>query len=289
MNTFRSRLAVLLPALILLTFFGAVGIHFYLYKQYRSSNTFFTSMLYLPSGKFLKPVSFGYHALLADFIYLWSIQYYGDPGFQPRMEYLKHTYDIITELDPYYLDAYQIGALFMFHEGRNPEAGLKLLEQGMKNNPDEWILPMDAGFYCMMSLKRKDLAAKYFEMASRTPTATSFAKRAMASMHFKMGDKHVAFQLWSEVYDIAENSTIKQTAYQHMHDLRILIDLEQIQNAIWAFHAKYNRNPLNLEQLMAQGFLKQIPADPAGKPYDYDSRVGQVKYSSDLPLYKRYQ
>lgn len=289
MSAVRSRSSFYLTALILLVFLAGVSVHFYLYKRYRSQNVFFSSMLYLPSGKYLKPVSFGYETLVADFIYLWSIQYYGDPGFHPQMEYLKHTYDIITELDPHYLDAYQTGALFMFYEGRNPMAGLKLLEQGIRNNPEEWILPMDAGFYCMMSLKRKDLAAKYFEMASKTPTATSLAKRALASMHFKMGDKKAAFVLWREVYEVAETPSIKQIAYQHMHDLRILIDIEQIQNAIWNFYIRYNKNPLNLEQLVAQGFLKEVPADPDGKPYDYDSRTGQIKYGSQLPLYKRYQ
>lgn len=278
-----------LAGVILLSFFASVMIHFHLYKEYRSQSTFFSSMLYLPSGKYLKPASFGYDGLLADFIYLWSIQYYGDPGFQPKMEYLKHTYDIITELDPHYLDAYQTGALFMFFEGRNPQAGLDLLEQGMRKNPQEWILPMDAGFYCMMTLKRKDLAAKYFELASKIPTATSFAKRAQASMRFKLGDKAAALQLWSEVYDIAESPTVKQTAYQHMHDLRVLIDMDILRNAIAAYRRKFQRNPLNLEQLIAQRLLARIPAGPDGTGYTYDARTGEVKYATDLPLYKRYQ
>jgi hypothetical protein len=289
MSASTRRTNFYLYACILIVFLAASITHFYLYKRYRSQDSFLSSMLYLPSGKYLKPASFGYHTLLADFIYLWSIQYYGDPQFQPRMEYLKHTYDLITELDPNYLDAYQIGALFMFYEGRNPQAGLELLESGMRKNPTEWILPLEAGFHSHMTLKRPDLAAKYFEQAAKIPGSVSLAKRALASMKFKLGDKAAALALWTEVYESADSPTIKQTAYQHVHDLRVLIDVDLIRGAIRKFHETYGRPPLNLEQLSAHGFLKLVPLDPDGKPYQYDARTGYVKYSTDLPLYKRYQ
>ncbi len=35
-------------------------------------------LLYLPSGKYLKAITFGYSNLAADLIYLWSIQYYSN-------------------------------------------------------------------------------------------------------------------------------------------------------------------------------------------------------------------
>ena len=289
MSARKERTAFYLLSAVLIVFLAASAMHFHLYKNYQSQGSFISSMLYLPSGKYLKPASFGYHTLLADFIYLWSIQYYGDPGFHPRMEFLKHTYDLITELDPQYLDAYQTGALFMFYEGRNPMAGLELLEQGMKKNPAEWILPMEAGFYCHMNLKRHDLAAEYFERATKIPGTIAFAKRALASMKFKSGDRAASLALWSEIYETAETPSIKQTAYQHVHDLRVLIDLDTIRNAIREYQEAVNRAPLNLEQLVSNGYLKQVPVDPDGNPYSYDPRTGYVSYSSRLTLYKRFQ
>jgi tetratricopeptide (TPR) repeat protein len=281
-----SRLSIVF--VILFFFLIASVVHFDLYKRYRSQDSFLTQMLYLPSGKYLKPASFGYYAILSDFIYLWSIQYYGDPGFHPRMEYLKHTYDIITELDPQYLDAYQTGALFMFYEGRNPKGGLQLLDQGLEKNPDQWILPLNAGFYCRMRLKDQQLAAEYFEKAAKIPQAHSLAKRALASMRFKLGDKVSALNLWMEVLNKAENATIKQSAYQQVHDLRVLIDLDMIREAITQFENRFGKYPLNLQQCVSQGFLKSYPYDPEGNEYEYDPRTGHVRYSKQLTLYKKY-
>jgi tetratricopeptide (TPR) repeat protein len=275
--------------LILLIYVLAISVHYQVYNKFRHSGSSFTQLLYLPSGKYLKPASFGYYALLADFVYLWSIQYYGAPQFSPRMEYLKHTYEIITELDPNYIDAYQTGALFMFFDGRNPQAGLALLDKGLQKNPHEWIIPADAGFYCMITLKDYRKAAEYFKKASAVPGAPSQAKRLLAGMHFRMGDQLHAYELWKEVYETAAKPQIKQTAYQHMHDLKVLIDVDAMKKALVSYQLKNNRYPFHLQQLVNAGLIKEIPLDPDGAPYLYDQRTGEVKYSKELNIYKRFQ
>ncbi len=279
------RLSFAVILVLLLT----TALHYNLYARYDTKGSLFTQMLYLPSSKYLKPASFGYSSVVADLIYLWSIQYYTDPGFQRRREYLKHTYDIITELDPQFLDAYQTGALFMFYEGRNPKAGLALLDKGLQNNPMEWIFPTDAGYYALMNLKDKELAAKYFETASQVPGAPTLVKRMLANLNFQKGDKLHALQLWKEVYESAERPSIKQTAYQHIHNLTILIDLERLKEGITRYQQEYQSNPMRLEQLVFLRLLTEIPLDPEGEPYLYDRKTGKVKYSKELNVYKRYQ
>lgn len=278
-----------LPVIILLTFLLASGTHHSLYKNQHREASLFNQLLYLPQGKYLKRASFGYQNVLADFLYLWSIQYYGDPQFNPKTKYLKHTYDIITDLDPYFLDAYQTGALFMFYEGRNPSAGLDLLQKGMTANPAAWILPTDAGFYCMLNLKDYSKAATFFEAAANIPSAPTLVKRMLAGTHFRMGDKKHAYLLWEEVYQKEENSSIKQTAFQHMHDLKTLIDLEELNDAIASYHSTHGQYPLSLQRLVSAGIVKNVPADPEGNPYSYNPKQGKAYYAQQLNIYKRYQ
>src|SRR5436309_15112867 len=93
-------------------------------------------LLYLPSGKFLKVMALGFDGLLADVLYLWSIPYYGNYDIKDRFEYLERIYEqLITELDPHYLDPYLVGALIMTAEARKPEMALKLLDKGVRANP----------------------------------------------------------------------------------------------------------------------------------------------------------
>jgi tetratricopeptide (TPR) repeat protein len=275
--------------IILVTYLLAISVNYYAYSKYRVNSNLFTQMLYLPSGKYLKPASFGYHALLSDFVYLWSIQYYGDPIFSPKMEYLKHTYDIITELDPHYIDAYQTGALFMFYEGRNPKSGLELLDKGIERNPNEWILPADAGFYCYMNLKDKRRAIDYFNKVTKIPTAPAQAKRFLAGMHFQIGDTKLAYDLWKEIYETSDKAHIKQIAFQHMHDLKVLVDIQSLKKAIKQYQNQNGNLPASVEQLYASHLITEIPVDPDGHSYVYDPLTGKVEYSQELKIYKRYQ
>src|SRR6266850_3984632 len=93
-------------------------------------------LLYLPSGKHLKVMALGFDGILADALYLWSIQYYGNYDIKDRYANLEQIYDqVITELDPHYLDPYLVGALIMSAEARQPEMALRLLDKGVNNNP----------------------------------------------------------------------------------------------------------------------------------------------------------
>jgi len=51
-----------------------------------------SSIIYLPSGKYLKHLTFGYSSLVADIIYLWAIQYYGTYEIVDRFKYLEHIF-----------------------------------------------------------------------------------------------------------------------------------------------------------------------------------------------------
>lgn len=278
-----------LGPVIILIFALAVAVHYRIASQAQDQGTLFSQLLYLPAGKYLKPAAFGYDMLLADFVYLWSIQYYGDPGFHPRLEYLRHTYDIITELDPWFLDAYQTGAFFMFYDGRNPKAGLALLDKGLEHNPDEWIIAADAGFYCMMNLRNYSKAAEYFQKAADVPGVPQQARRMVASMKFKAGDRVQAYLIWKDIYETTEKASIKQVAYHHMHDLKILVDLDALRSAIAKYRQQNQRIPLNLNQLVAAGLIQEIPIDPEGHAYEYNSSTGAVTSKAPVTLYKRYQ
>lgn len=278
-----------LGPVIILIFALAVAFHYRIASQAQDQGTFFSQLLYLPSGKYLKPAAFGYDLLLADFVYLWSIQYYGDPGFHPRLEYLRHTYEIITELDPWFLDAYQTGAFFMFYDGRNPRAGLALLDKGLEHNPQEWIIAADAGFYCMMNLRDYKKAAYYFQKAADVPGAPQQARRMVASMKFRTGDRVQAYLIWKDIYETTKKASIKQVAFHHMHDLKILVDLDALRSAIAKYRQQNQRIPLNLNQLVAAGLIQEIPIDPEGHPYEYNSTTGAVTSKAPVTLYKRYQ
>lgn len=237
------------------------------------------ALLLLPTGKYLDAVSLGYQSVLSDVLYLWSIQYYGHHRTREGRRYLWRIFDVITDLDPLYQDAYLTGALIMAVDMGDAESAIRLLDKGAANNPGEWIYPLEAGYYAWMNLGDYARAAEYFARAMRYEQAPPMVERLHAAMTERLGDRQQALRLWLGIYAEAERDGDEQVmsiAWQHVYDLKVDIDLEMLGEAIERFRADRGRPPRVLSALVSQGYLRVLPNGPTGEPYRYDPVTGRV-------------
>lgn len=242
-------------------------------------------LLYLPSGKYLRVAVLGFNGLAADIFYLWSIQYYGNYEIADRYRYIEKIYgDVISELDPGYLDPYLIGSLIMNAEARDPQMALRLLDKGIARNPKAWILPVEAGFVCYESLQDYVRAARYFETALKAPDVNPLVHRLYAGMYDKAGDKRTSFREWSEIHDTAKDDFVRTVAWNHMHDLKVEIDLADLRDRLRAFEAAAGRPPRRLLELKERRLVESLPRDPEDREYDYNPATGAVTYRGGLIL-----
>jgi tetratricopeptide (TPR) repeat protein len=242
-------------------------------------------LLYLPSGRYLKLVSLGFDGLVADVIYLWSIQFYGNFAIADRYDYLEKIYgDVIAELDPLYLDPYLIGSMIMTTEARNPEMALRLLDKGIEKNPGTWILSFEAGFICYDSLHDYTRAARYFEKALRAPDVHPLVRRLYAGMYERAGDRRTSLKEWAEIYRSAQDDYVRNVAWNHVHDLKVQVDLADLEGAVTRFRALAARPPRSLAELVQQGVVAEVPTDPEERDYLYNPATGIVSYRARLIL-----
>ncbi|HEV8121902.1 MAG TPA: hypothetical protein VGQ67_12970 [Candidatus Polarisedimenticolia bacterium] len=269
------RIALLAAAVL---FLGSMGAETALERR-EAGAPHTAPLLYLPSGRYLKTVALGFDGLFADVLYLWSIQYYSNYAIADRYDYLEHIYqDVISELDPRYLDPYLVGALIMTAEARQPEMALRLLDKGIERNPDSWILAFEAGFLCYDDLKDYTRAGRYFERAMAVPGAPPLISRFEADMSRRAGDLHASLREWTEIRDGSQDVYVRTVSWNHIHDLAVQIDLQDLQEAVAAFRTSAGRAPYALAELQAHGLLKRPPIDPEGRPYLYDARTGTPSY-----------
>jgi tetratricopeptide (TPR) repeat protein len=236
-----------------------------------------SSIIYIPSGKFLKYATFGYRTLAADAIYLWAIQYYSTPTIDDRFDHLDHIFAIINELDPRYQDPYEVGALIAVQEARNPAAAFSILDRGAANNPDQWVYPFNAGHVALMTLKDYPLAEKYFEQCLKIPGAPEFVERLRANAIFKKGDLRTSWETWLEIFKKAPDERTKKIASNHLYNVKAAIDAAAIEDAAAKYRERFGRPPADLETLLRTGFLREVPKDMDGQDYIYDPATGKVK------------
>jgi tetratricopeptide (TPR) repeat protein len=236
-----------------------------------------SSIIYIPSGKFLKYATFGYRALAADVIYLWAIQYYSTPTIDDRFDHLDHIFAIINELDPRYQDPYEVGAMIAVEEARNPAAAFSILDRGAANNPDQWVYPFNAGHVAMMTLKDFPLAEKYFERCMKIPGAPEFVERLRANAIFKKGDLRTSWETWLDIYNKAPDERTKKIASNHLYNVKAAIDSAALEDAAAKYRERFGHPSADLETLLRAGFLREVPKDMDGKDYLYDPATGKVK------------
>lgn len=235
-----------------------------------------SAIIYIPSGKYLKYATFGYSSVLADLIYLWAIQYYSDYSIADRFNHLEHIFSIIAELDPRYVDPYELGALIAVHEAGDLELALKILDLGLQKNPDQWIFPFEAGHLAQMK-KNYELARLYYKKAMDIPGAPDLVKRLYAFSAFKTMDLETSWRMWLEIFQTATDERVKKIANNHLYQVKAAIDKQIIERAIAQFREKFGRYPYDLNQLVRVGLLREIPKDLDGLEYVYDSRTGEVR------------
>ncbi|MGD8441324.1 MAG: hypothetical protein PVG53_12365, partial [Holophagae bacterium] len=138
-------------------------------------------LLYLPSPEMLRLASLGNPGLVADLLYLWSIQYYAQYQPRDRFLYLEPIFNLITDLDPRYDDAYRIGALIMqlpvTEEAKNKAAVIRLYDKALRNMPDNHEIAEAAGWDMYIRYRDKAQAIRYFEAATAMPGAPNRLQR----------------------------------------------------------------------------------------------------------------
>lgn len=236
-----------------------------------------SSIIYLPSGQYLKYATFGYSSLVADLIYLWAIQYYGSFDIPDRFNYLEHIFSIIADLDPKYTDPYEVGALIAVYEAHDANLAFKILDMGLEKNPDLWIFPLQAGHIAQMNLKDYELARQYYKKAMEIPGAPPIAKRLYASSAYKTMDYQEAWATWREVYETSTEQWIKDIASNQLYRIKATVDTEALSSAVKQFKEKYGRFPADLNQLVRARLIREVPQDLEGHDYLYDPKTGEVK------------
>ena len=235
-----------------------------------------SSIIYIPSGKALKYVTFGYHSLMADLVYLWAIQYFSDQEIWERFDYLDHIFSIIAELDPQYLDPYEIGALIAIYDAKDFDLAFTILDRGMEKNPTQWILPLQAGHFAQMFAKNFEVAQKYYKMVMEIEGAPAIAQRLYANAAFRISDYKTAWQNWLEVYESATDPRVIKIASNHLYRTKAAMDFETLKRAIELYKNRHGRAPKELEQLVTDGFITAVPKDLDGEDYIYDPQTEDI-------------
>ena len=265
-----------LLALFFVLLTAAVGVLQYKYDSQRGYLSEREVFVTLPPGNTLKILSFGFRNLMADVLFIWSIQFYSTYNLTNSYQYIEHVFNTITDINPQYKEPYIVGSWIMALEVGDIPMAMRLLQKGSANMPDEWIFDYESGFYAYKNLKDFALAEKFFSRAMTRPGVPSLIKRTRAHMVYMKDDLQYAYRLWLDIYNKAKDPLELDVAQNHLGQIKFEMDKKYLEQQIGLFKQKYKRFPTGLAELKKTGLVKEIPRDFFGDDYIYDKGKGTI-------------
>jgi hypothetical protein len=242
--------------------------------------------LYLSSSS-LKKLSLGYYELLSDIYWLRALQYFGSKKPEEQNpDLLYHYFDIITDLDPKFVNAYRYGGTFLaepppFGLGETKK-GIELFDKGRKNNPDNYRLPLEEAFIYYFYPKDYEKAAELFREASEKPGLSPLRKASIkgmaASAHARGGNNELSRKIWEIVYETSPSEGRRNFALRNLKQLDTTAIEDKLTESLREYVRVYGKLPATPEDIAKAGVIEGgIPTSPVGGKFIIAPKIESVK------------
>ncbi len=229
-------------------------------------------LLYLPNEKLLNYFTGGLSSVVADLLWLQCIQYTAEE-FKGEHKYvwLNHMTDIITRLDPYFVDVYRYGGIFLAALKADSDASINLMKRGMLHNPDAWVLPYEMAMVYLLNRRESPgspaQAAQCLQWAVATETAPQYVLDLAANIARQHDLDEFERALWEDMLRNSSEKMLRELAQRKLHELAIADACHQLGKAVQLYEERHHRLPDSLNDLISGGIIERLPDDPLGGRY----------------------
>jgi len=273
---FRKKSLIILVFII---FLSSIGILNFYGRNNRKEITklydYHPAVLSVDAGHIL---SFGYTNLLADYFWLYTVQYLGSHVIDGSYKSLNALFTLVNGLDPYFQYPYKM-ALLIFAD-YNLDQAIEIGKTGMKYNPENYEIPYFLGYTHSFLKDNPSLGAAYFDYAGSVPGAPKVYSQIGSAMRRQSGLLERSYEFWLHVI-----SNSKDTEELRKANTEII----RISNMIYLrdFAKKYieifKKDPdFYMHDLVNKGIIPKIPDDPvttAGYGWYPDEQVVKLTLS----------
>lgn len=252
--------------------------------------------MWLQSGKIADRLFLGYKSLVADVYWMRAVVYYGGKrkqhedlkgkGIESTANYdlLYPLLDLVTTLDPHFMVAYRMGAIFLSEAypagpGR-PDLAVALLQRGIEKDNGRWEYMLDAGFVNYWWVKDYHKASEWFSRAAQAPGAAQWLAPLAATTLAEGGDRQSSRLLWRQLAN-SDLEWIKKDAVWRLRQLDAMDQIDDLNARIKAFIDREGKRPTDWRQVG----VATAPVDPTGTPYRINQKTGLIDLGPGSTLF----
>jgi tetratricopeptide (TPR) repeat protein len=213
----------------------------------------------------VKAADLGLDAATSDYAWLAMIQYYGggrSDGFPKLDDYVK----LANDLDPKFSYPYAFSTLIFPGEGMTEEA-IQIGERGIIESDPDWRIAYYMAITYYIKLNDTKNAAKYFDIAAKTPGAPNSIQIIAANFGTRPDIRAETKQIWISLYETSRDEVVRKRALTYIEHYEVLDVLEQ---AAKIYKDEKGIYPADVSDMVLAGILRYIPEDPFGYKYYID-------------------
>lgn len=172
----------------------------------------------IPKKEVVKLFCLGNEQFVADCYWLSFIQYLGDTK-PRRLDHYRACYDfldLITYLDPYFVQPYWYAAFAVGADQARPDLAAKLINRGLAFNQNNWYLPWIAGFNQYLFAHDDKAAANFYRMAAKYPDAPDWLERQAVVLESKVPTLIKEIRTWGQIYVNSKDPMLKDAARKRL-------------------------------------------------------------------------
>lgn len=211
--------------------------------------------------------SFEFKGIVSDFFMLQAMTFMGEKIGQRKdlsAEEWQHLYRMLTEIttiDPRFWDPYLMAETMLVWQGGMIEETNRLLLKAAENRPWDYQPYYFIGFNNFYFLKNSEKAAPYLRKAAQIPSAPFYLQGLAARLSLYGNKTKIAVLFLEDRLRETADPRIRQYLEERLQALKIILGLEK---KVIEYKRIHGAPPSNLEVLVKQGLLKEIPQDPYG-------------------------
>ncbi|MBK9293254.1 MAG: hypothetical protein IPM57_02245 [Oligoflexia bacterium] len=179
------------------------------------------SIRFVWPAQYIEHLVLGYHYVSADFFWLRFIQDIGYKSVEQQPTHLGwgyHMAEAITNLDKRYRIVYVAAGTVLSVEVEDKEGARLILEKGIKNITDDWVLPYRAGYHYLYELKDCKTAAKHLNDAAKKG-APYWLSSLAARLYTASGQYDLAYQVTKENLERFKGTYVEKALNERLAEI----------------------------------------------------------------------
>jgi tetratricopeptide (TPR) repeat protein len=248
----------------------AMGACFFFQKSLGEKREIFLKENYmgytLPS-KIIGPASLEFSGIVSDFLFLKITTFFGGKFIQNEQLEEKHaiflydSMDILTDLDPWFWDAYLVADMILAWDFGKIDLANKLLFKAREYRTNDFQVPYHIGFNYFYFLKDNAKGAKYLMEAAQLPNAPGYLSSLATRLSMYQNQYGPAILFLNDILKSNHNPELQKQLEIRLETLLIMDGLEK---KVHEFKKMFGIFPDQLSDLVDRQLVEFIPNDPYG-------------------------